>query len=130
MKTPDIEIYVKNIEVEQLTGWLRSNFDVMELNLKPDSLDEKQSISGKLTLNSKEIPIVITPWAAGKSFSSIWFKSPETPWENDEACALSLLEQHDLEVRCSTGGWEEGEDEAGEYWNAITRNEKKLIRWG
>ena len=93
-------------------------------------MDQKQGISGTVTNEAAQIPLVITPWAAGKAFCSIWFKSPETPWENDEACAMSLLDMHDLEVRCAIGGWEEGEDEAGEYWNSLTRNEKKLIRWG
>lgn len=130
MKTPDIEIYIKNVEAEQLLSWLNDNFSTIDIKLDSKALEGKQSISGELTLEEGHIPIVITPCAAGKAFCSVWFKSAETPWENDEACALSLLEKFDLEIRCATGGWEENEDEAGEYWNSITRNEKKLIRWG
>lgn len=130
MKTPDIEIYVKNISAEQLLEWLKKSFDDVELALQASDLIEKQSLSGSVCNAGSKIPLVITPWAAGKAFCSIWFKSDETPWLNDEECAKSLLELFDLEVRFATSGWQEGEDESGEYWNAITRNEKKLIPWG
>ena len=130
MKTPDIEIYIKNINTNDLLAWLEKHFDSLSIKLAANSLSEKQSISGHMLLNKQRIPVVITPCAAGKAYCSVWFKSAETPWTNDEACALSLLKMFDLEVRCAANSWQEGEDEAGEYWNTITRNEKKLIRWG
>lgn len=130
MITPDIEIYIKNINNSELLAWLNTHFTTIDINLEASSLSKKKSISGTLSREGNKIPIVVTPCAAGKSYCSVWFKSSETPWDNDEACALSLLEMYDLEVRCAAHSWQEGEDEAGEYWNAITRNEKKLIRWG
>ena len=132
MKTPDIEIYVKNLTHNILETWLNNTFGAVNITLAPDILVGSNSIKGTVQKDqdSAHIPIIITPKAAGKSYTSLWFQSPETPWENDEECAQSLVEQSGLEVRCSASGWQETEDENSEQWLSITPEEKKLIRWG
>lgn len=130
MNTPDIEIYAKNINAEMMRDWLNQNFDDVSLNIDPQALAGNTTIHGTVKHNNLLIPVSVTPQAAGKSFCSIWFKSAETPWQNDEQCAQSILDLHDLEIRCSAAGWSEEEDEMSEQWLFITRNEKKLIRWG
>jgi hypothetical protein len=130
MNTPDIEIYAKNISADIILEWLSKHFEKILIAIGPQALAGKTTVHGTVEYNKSSIPISITPQAAGKSFCSIWFKSADTPWENDEQCAQSLLELYDIEVRCSAAGWSEEEDEMSEQWLYITRNEKKLIRWG
>ncbi len=130
MNTPDIEIYAKNIGADMILEWLNKYFDEVAIAIDSKALTGKITIDGKVSRNNQLIPVSITPQAAGKSFCSIWFKSANTPWENDEQCAQSLLALHDIEIRCSAAGWHEEEDEMSEQWLYITRNEKKLIRWG
>jgi len=135
MKTPDIEIYVKQASAELITSWLRENFSHIDIpQLNHVSFSGGRVIQGHVSIEEPEhlrtlIPIVITPRAAGKAFCSIWFKSDNTMWANDEACAQSLLSIFDTEVRCSVGGWSEEEDIQSEQWLSLTQNEKKLIRW-
>ena len=124
LKQPDIEIYVKNTSFDAIQDWLSSVFGVISL----------PSFSGK-PINvsvgtSPKIPVMLTPNAAGKAFTSIWFQSNQTPWISDEECAISFLALNDTEVRCSANSWQEEEEEHSEQWLSMSRNEKKLIQWG
>ena len=124
VKQPDIEIYVKDISFNDIQTWLTNIFEPVTLpsfNGKPVSTNVGAS---------PKIPVMITPNAAGKAFTSIWFQSDQTPWKNDEECAISFLAVNDTEVRCSAYSWLEGEEEYSEQWLCITRNEKRLIQWG
>ncbi len=128
MKQPDIEIYVKDVSFEAIQKWLSEIFNPITL---PKVSDKPVNIKVEIPLNAEvEIPVMITPKAAGKAFTSIWFQSDKTPWLSDEACANSFLEFQDAEVRCSANSWHEEEDEQSDQWLSINRNEKRLIRWG
>lgn len=59
-------------------------------------------------------------------FTSVWFKTNETPWENDHECAVSAFDYFQIETRCSTGGWE-GEDDGG--WLRITDKGSQTVNW-
>jgi len=135
MKTPDIEIYLKHANADTILKWLNLNFDQVNIvQLTQKNLSNNIIAKGHLTLNQQDIPIIVTPQAAGKAFSSIWFKSNKTPWQNDESCAVNFLANDeinpDTEIRCSSGGWTESEEKDSEQWLSITREEKRLIRWG
>jgi hypothetical protein len=131
MTSPDIEIYAKNLNINQISTWLSRVFSQVDLpELDQDKQNQHPAISGYVFYEKHSIPIVITPKAAGKLFTSIWFKSDKTPWTDDEACALKLLESYDIEVRCSATGWTENEEQMSEQWLCITRNEKRLTHWG
>ncbi|MFT7185180.1 MAG: hypothetical protein ACI84K_000554 [Pseudohongiellaceae bacterium] len=123
-KQPDIEIYVKDTSFNAIQNWLSSIFEPITL----------PSFSGKpihISIGSSpKIAVMLTPNAAGKAFTSIWFQSDQTPWVNDEECAVSFLALHDTEVRCSANSWQEEEEEHSEQWLSISRNEKRLIQWG
>ncbi len=139
MNTPDIEIYIKHADADEILLWLEKHFVNIQLPLTNDALSSNITIEGdavasnsanpEVATDSVTIPIIITPSAAGKAFTSIWFKSALTPWKNDEACADSFLSVYDKEVRCAASSWQEGEDESGEYWLKLTRQGKSLIRW-
>ncbi|MFV1873190.1 MAG: hypothetical protein ACMZ64_07730 [Oleiphilus sp.] len=131
MKTPDIEIYVKQANMKILEDWLKANFSDIVLPSHALQLFEKgKAIRATAKAESKHTELVITPQAAGKAFCSIWFKQNITPWNDDEACAMSLLAHTDVEVRCSASGWSEDEDEESAQWLLLTRSEKKRIHWG
>ena len=121
---PDIEIYIKDISIEMIEQWLCEIFG-------PVSLPKTNGKPINLKVGTEpELPLMITPNAAGKAFTSIWFQSDQTPWQSDETCAQAFLAFHDGEVRCSATSWQEEEDESSEQWLCMTRNEKRLIRWG
>lgn len=121
---PDIEIYVKDTSFDAIQKWLSNVFEPVSIpnyNGKPLNIRVGSSPS---------IPVMLTPNAAGKAFTSIWFQSDKTPWKDDKTCAESFLVHNDTEVRCSANSWKEEEEEYSEQWLCLTRNEKRLIRWG
>lgn len=128
MHQPDIEIYIKHATAEMLLAWLTKQFGEVELDqLNEENLSGSQLIKGFV---GKQVPLVITPKAAGKAYTSVWFQSTDTPWKNDLECAESVASFFDLEVRCSAEGWTEEEGEDEEKWWCLYEGEKKLVRWG
>lgn len=128
---PDVEIYIKHLDCEQFIHWLTSHFDqVDEAEIKSMDMNSPRSYSTAVINEGHSIELVVTPCAAGKAYTSIWFKSPHTPWPNDLACAESALELMDTEVRCSAESWAEEEPEFSEKWWKITRETRELVVWG
>lgn len=131
MKTPDIEIYVKDVNLVEIKHWLEQHFSsVIFPNHFEQIFQKGKTVRASASTDTETSELIITPQAAGKSFASIWFKSNNTKWENDEACAQSLLDLADVEVRCSASGWTEEEAIESEQWLLMTRAGKKLINWG
>lgn len=127
---PDVEVYIKNLENEQLLQWLKASFDVTdETAIKQMNMDKARSHSIKLAYDGEQLELSVTPCAAGKAFTSIWFKSGHTPWESDLACAESALAAIDTEIRCSAESWAEEEPEFSEKWWKITRSDRELVVW-
>lgn len=77
-------------------------------------------------LGDEDIECVVLERAAPGGFTSVWFKSANTPWDSDRACALDAFDYFGLEVRCSTGSWS-GDEEAG--WIAISSQGESEITW-
>lgn len=130
---PDIEIYVKQGQPENLAAWLSCYFENSVDSLEhwlSQHWDGQGTQTITLQKSNKSIPLAFTPNAAGKAFRSLWFQSAQTAWQDDKACALSLLEHFDGEVRCSESSWTEAEEEFSEKWWSLTRSEEKLITWG
>ncbi len=131
MKTPDIEIYVKNADIAEIVNWLEKSFSDVKIPVHAEKIFAKGNAIRATVINDDEsTELIITPQASGKAFSSIWFKQNITNWVDDESCALSLLTEAEVEVRCSASGWTEDEEEQSEQWLLLTRDEKKLINWG
>lgn len=129
-KQPDIEIYIKNANLNDIQLWLSSHFDVVPNDIVDINTSSPRTNEIELELADDQIPLVITPQAAGKAYLSVWFKSPRTPWNNDLECAQSALERFDTEVRCSAESWAEEEPEHSEKWWKLTRTSKDLVSWG
>lgn len=130
MNQPDIEIYIKNTNAEEILSWLNAHFENTDLPGFSDAeLEKGLLIKGSVNKNLK-IPLVVTPKAAGKAFTSIWFQSDQTGWQDDLACAESFVKIHSSEVRCSSATWTEDEEENSEMWWCLKDGDKKLVRWG
>ncbi len=121
----DIEIYVKDTSISDIAAWLGQHF---EFQVICNFQEKIQSID--LNYLGNVVEVMITPKAAGKAYTSIWFKSDKTPWSSDLLCANNFLQQFDTEVRCSAESWQESEAEYSEKWWKLTRDTKELVSWG
>ncbi len=118
---PDIEIYVKQRSVEQITQWLESTFERLEATGK-----QGHTHRFTVTYNHVAIPVTVIDRAA-KEFCSVWFDSAQTPWAQDLDCAQQAQQRLNTEIRCIVSGWQEG-DEADEWWSVTDQGENK-IQW-
>ena len=129
-RSPDIEIYVKHLDQNDLVCWLEKHFKIDKAQfLSTLKLTDQKMSSHIVTNEQAKIELMITPNAAGKAYTSLWFKSDFTPWHDDKCCALSFLEIKDAEVRCSANSWHEEEEEASEQWLVLTRDGEKKVKW-
>ena len=128
---PDIEIYIKDLSQSALEQWLAHCFSTLDSGTI-STIDLASNKQHKLILQHEknDIPLTITPNAAGKAFTSLWFESDKTPWANDLECAESALDLLQLEVRCSAESWTEEEEEFSEKWWKLTQDTRELIVWG
>lgn len=116
---PDIEIYIKRPELQDVIAWLERRFGSVRQETRGEAL--------VCQLGSDSIECVIVTNAVKGGYMSIWFKSPDTPWSSDRDCALEALSEFGLEVRCSSGSWDEGDDNGG--WLRITPNGETNVNW-
>jgi hypothetical protein len=115
---PDIEIYLRQAGSDAIVEWLDERFGV-----------DRKSTSGKslaCQLLDPEMTCVIVENAVG-DFTSVWFKSGNTPWQTDTDCGREAFAHFSVEVRCSTGPWQEGADE--DEWLSISGEGEQVIRW-
>lgn len=127
---PDIEIYVKDLENNKLLSWLSQHFVLNEAHALTQDASSSRPRTILLKAQSCEIELTITPNAAGKKYTSLWFKSSKTPWNTDLECAEDMVGNHSAEeARCSAGSWTESEAESSEQWWVVTENNKKKVGW-
>ncbi len=123
MRQPDIEIYLRDDHVQDLLEWLGRDLGRLELS-PPAGLTQR----GVLQAGSA-IPLMVVRRAAGK-WASIWFDSPDTPWESDAACARAIHAALGHEVRCSVGGWTEADGEAdADRWLKVNAEGESEFLW-
>jgi hypothetical protein len=116
---PDIEIYVRDLEPDRLADWLTGA--VAGSELAPAARGSWQWRTATAT-----IPILVVTGVAGR-YTSLWFRSARTPWTDDLSCARSASEALGREVRCSAGGWQEGD--GGDGWWSVESGTERRIRW-
>lgn len=127
----DIEIYVKNTSISDIMSWLMQHFTASNNTVESEAKPRAEAmITLQLNYQNNAIDVMITPGAAGKAYTSIWFKSSNTPWNSDIECAKCFIESIDTEVRCSAEGWQESEAEYSEKWWKLSRTEEVLVSWG
>ena len=75
MKTPDIEIYVKQADMTIISRWLNEHFSKVELPNHAVQIFEKgKAIKARVYQENAHSELIITPQASGKAFCSIWIK--------------------------------------------------------
>lgn len=121
----DIEIYLRNADPTALEAWLRERFKSVSLTPLPNN----GGLQGQVGFEDRKIPVRLFFNAAGKQFSSLWFQSCETPWEDDLACARDVHRALGIEVRCMAEGWTEGMEESDGLWWVIRDGEEKQRHW-
>lgn len=114
---PDIEIYIKRPALDDVIAWLDRRFSVKGTAQQGDTV--------MCMLEGFQCAIVEDAVKGG--FTSVWFKSADTPWATDRDCALEAAREFGLEVRCSTGSWQE--DDEGPEWLRITPEGESVVDW-
>ena len=120
----DIEVYVLSCPTEKIITWLEEAFTLVKKST-PSKLCSKVTIH----FNGHDINVTILEQAAGKRFTSIWFESDKTPWDNDMSCAKQVFESLGCEVRCNFQGWEEEGNQDPDQWWRISKYEEGPFIW-
>lgn len=120
----DLEIYIRDLESGDVSGWLSGQLDHLELN---DS-DLNGVVKGAGRYGSERLRITLYPGAFGKRFTSVVLEGERLPWHSDLECARSAWRVLDREVRCSPGDWQEGDPvEDEKWWRLDHRGEHKVV---
>jgi len=120
---PDIEIYVNDPELEQIEQWL---YELFKTVAEPKRLDKRTLLYLSTTETGTEVPVHVVEKAAGK-YWSIWFDSPESPWDTDIDCARAAFAYFATTIRCSVGSWEP--DQPMDLWWQISKKGEGEISW-
>ncbi|MGY0217691.1 hypothetical protein ACWJJH_09905 [Endozoicomonadaceae bacterium StTr2] len=123
MSQPDIEIYVRDVNLEDITTWLAEVFDTVETG----------PVHGncryfKVYLAEKQIPVQIQKGASGK-WNSIWFDSSDTPWDEDKSCGMAFNQRFQQPVRCNASLWQGDESNMDEWLHINQDGSEQLIQW-
>lgn len=120
MRQPDIEIYLKDAELDAISAWLSAALG---------DCGEWQARGQTFKTRAGGIPATWLPKAVGK-WHSLLLESDATPWATDRDCAEAACAALGVEVRCAIGGWSEDEsDEAADRWLRITSEGVSEITW-
>ena len=107
MSFPDIEIYVKNLSVNEISIWSGKLFGESPTSrLGSTTLVQRATVRAKW---SRILENVLTE----PEFTSIYFSPNKTKWQTDLECARDAFSHFQLEVRCSASGWSENSQEGG-----------------
>jgi hypothetical protein len=119
----DIEIYAKSLDLDTIQKWLTAHFDQVETLSSGKAVHDFILYSGGST-----VPLMVVERAVGKAWTSIWFKSGKTPWQDDMACAKSLNSFAKCRVRANASPWADGED-MDEWWQIAENGEESTVSW-
>jgi len=122
MRQPDIEIYLKDADVDHkaITAWLTAD-------IGPCSEWTQKGQTWKCLAG--DVPVTWIPKAVGK-WNSLCLDSDKTPWEDDIACARAAFAALKVEVRCAPGTWVEEESDAeADQWIRISIDGEEEITW-
>lgn len=114
---PDIEIYIKRPTLEALITWIEAAMGPVTHTTQGTSTD---------VLLPDQKRCIIVENAVKGGYTSVWFKSEQTPWATDRDCALAAWSYFNIETRCSSGGWD-GLDEQG--WLRFTDAGETVVNW-
>lgn len=118
---PDIEVYTKGIDTDDLLAWLHTT---LHATLTPAGKGRWRG-EGKGE-HGATVPCLVMEKAAD-GLTSLSFDSDATPWPRDIDCARALHAALNGEVRCSPGGWLPG-DELDQYIR-LRDGEESVMTW-
>lgn len=122
----DLEIYIRDLEPGQLSHWLQAHLDELELD---DASLDRPMLKGQGKASAQPVSISLYPGAMGRRYACLVLEGSELPWASDLACARSAWEALQVEVRCSPGGWQEGDPVADEKWWRLDQRGEQLVAW-
>ena len=120
---PDIEIYIKNIDLARIEEWLNLHFESVS------GKEISQHFLLEVTYQQHATEVHYVHNAARGQFSCLWFKHNQTPWPTDLDCAGSAADFLQTEVRCSDGSWQEPDQEQDQNWYSLKGGITTKIRW-
>ena len=124
---PDLEIYIKNRTESEIMTWLENCCD--------DLVSISQSNNGReleAYFTDARVRCSLQLKVSGKMWSSLWFKTNQTPWDTDLDCAMQAASEMDTQIRCIKAGWSDTDEDAendDDQWWRIENGEKALISW-
>lgn len=124
MSTHDIEIYLQQTSADAVLGWLVQRFP--EAGGKPAKPAGKKQWRLVVRYEGQDIPVLVIE-EASPGFTSLWFDSTQTPWENDMACAREAHAHFRTEIRATPGSWQEGDDP--DLWWHINAQGEGMVSW-
>ncbi|MFO8099255.1 MAG: hypothetical protein R6T83_06480 [Salinibacter sp.] len=90
-----IEIYVRDLSVDEAVAWLRE--EVFEtLDRREDAL----VLTYEGTHQGETVPVQIAERVENGPYTSVWFNAPQMPWTTATACARDAQEGLGKEVLC------------------------------
>ena len=126
-RSPDIEIYIADIVLGDAEKFIANHLSNC-LSLSRSQPESKKARYAKLSAEHQghEIAIVINENIA-ENYTSIWFNSCHTPWENDEACAKQAWEFFSKAIRFNKEAWcAEGDED---LWWQLDSNGESTLQW-
>lgn len=117
---PDIEIYVKRPDEGAIRNWLDRRFGITGETRRGSALVYR--------LGDSAMECVVVDNAVKGGYTSIWFRSNQTPWADDHACAVEAFGEFGVEVRCSAAPWADGDAEEG-GWIRMTDKGESSVNW-
>ena len=121
----DIEIYIKDVQLEDCLAWLKQVFKSVEITNENKSGFRGNCLYCDHQNQEHQIPIQVMHKAVGK-FTCLWFNYPTTPWESDQACARDAFQQFQKNVRCTPGSWQADQD-PDLWWQISPEGEGEII---
>jgi len=118
----DLEIYIANNNLDDITGWLQTSFDQFDVvrqskkGCKFRCGSDGHFNNGMIVLN-----------AGRTGYTSIWIDGKNTPWKNDVEMGRSACNALHSTVRCVESAWSKGDDP--DRWLEITSEGENIIQW-
>ena len=92
-----IEIYVRNLSVDEAVEWLRDEvFDTLERQ------DDALVLTYEGTYEGTTVPVQVAEGVENGPYTSLWFNAPPDawPWDGAPDCARAAYEGLQKEVLC------------------------------
>lgn len=122
----DLEIYIRDIDLDATLSWLNQNLDDME---SPVDRTLTNPLKARASYRGKRVVVSIYPGAGGKRYASLILEGDDLPWSSDLECGRSAWRAMDSEIRCSPGDWKEGQPVQDEKWWRLDQRGEQLAVW-